>query len=675
MRQETRGDVLVLIIDNPPVNASSQAVRAGVLAGIERLREHDGLAGAVLVGARGSFIAGSDISEFDGVVPDPLLPAVIAAIETCPRPVVAALDGLALGGGLELALGCDARLATPQAVVGLPEVTLGMVPGAGGTQRLPRLTGRAAALDLIVSGRRVGAAEARRLGIVDDVVDDDVVEAAVTLARTIGKRRVGDLPMPPEDEAAYDAFEKAATAALRRTVGAAGEAAELVRTAGTRPLTQALLDERARFDRLRTSPEAAALRHVFFAERAAPRRGGVRPAVQPVTRAGVVGAGAMGVGIAVALATHGASVHLIDRDPAQAERALGQARDLVARAARRGRLDTEAAERASRSLSASAAIADLGGSQLVVEAVFEDPDVKAAVLRSAQEVVPRAVLATNTSYLGVGRLAETLDDPTRLVGLHFFAPAHVMRLVEVVAGERTAPEAVALALRAVRDMEKCAVLAGDSEGFIGNRVFAVYRRHVEYLLEDGALPAEVDAALEGFGFAMGPFAVADLSGLQIAQSLRRRWRATDRLPARYVDIPDELCDRGRLGRRTGAGYYTYAEDGTRSVAAEVTELVLSESRRKGIARQALDRGTIVTRAVAAMAVEGARAVAAGVAAHCDDVDVAMVNGFGFPRHRGGPMWWARQQDPDEFAAAVRAVTEAAHEDDLSELVAEVLRRA
>jgi len=671
--QNVADGVLVLTIDNPPVNASSQAVRAGLSAGIERLtaadRTGEDLVAAVIIGAGGSFVAGSDISEFDGPIPAPLLPAVIAAIEACPRPVVAALDGMALGGGLELALGCDARVATPRAQVGLPEVTLGMVPGAGGTQRLPRLTGRVAAIDLIVSGRRIGAAEAHDLGIVDEVVDGDLLTAACTAARTVAKRPTATLPVPDEDPAAVEA---AATTAVRRSRPNALEAVELVRSAGNRPVAEGLAIERATFDRLRTGPEAAALRHVFFAERSAPRRRGVRAASDHVTRAGVVGAGAMGVGIATALALRGIAVHLVDADAEQAGRATDAVRQQLARAARRERRDDTALARAQAAVTASAEIADLAGSQIVIEAVFEDAEVKTAVLRAAAEAAPGAVLATNTSYLGVDRLADALPDPSVLVGLHFFNPAAVMRLVEVVAGPRSAQAAVATGVRLVKDIGKCAVLAGDAEGFVGNRIFAVYRRHAEYLLEDGALPEQVDAALQEFGLPMGPFAVSDLAGLQIAQALRTRWRETGRLPTRYVEIPDRLCELGRLGRRTSAGYYAYDADGRQSVDEAVTELVLAESARKGIVRRPLSTAEIVDRTIGAMVVEAARAVADGTAAHADDVDVALVNGFGFPRHLGGPMWWARQQTPERLRAITTAVAEAAHEPDRIELVQQVL---
>lgn len=665
------GDVLVLTIDNPPVNASSQAVRAGLLDGVERLASSADLVAAVVIGARDSFVAGSDISEFDGPMPEPLLPTLISAIEECPRPVVAAIDGVALGGGLELALGCDLRVATSRAQIGLPEVTLGMVPGAGGTQRLPRLTGRAAALDIIVSGRRVSAKEAHSLGIVDEILatTSDLQQQACEAARRATKRPVAALPVPPGDSAA---LEDAVHSATRRARPHALEAIELVRNAGTRPVGDSLASERAAFDRLRTAPEAEALRHVFFAERAAPRRGGFRAAREPLSRAAVIGAGAMGIGVATAFALAGMAVHIVDADADQVGLAIPSVAKQLARLGRRAHLDAATVAKMAQSVTASTDMSQAADAELVVEAVFEDSAVKTSVLRAAAAAAPQAVLATNTSYLGVDRIAATLEDPSRLVGLHFFNPAQVMPLVEVVPGAASATTAVAIALAAVKRAGKCAVISGDGEGFIGNRIFAVYRRHAEYLLEDGALPSQVDTAVQGFGLPMGPFAVADLSGLQIAQALRRRWRESGNLPTRYVDIPDRLCDLDRFGRRTSAGYYVYDAEGTQSVDPQVTELVIAESARKGITRHPLGAEEIVDRTIGAMVVEGARAVVDGTAAHVDDVDVVMTNGFGFPRHLGGPMWWARQQKPERVATFTAAVAAAANEPDQGDLVREVL---
>lgn len=670
VHQSVQDNVLVLTIDNPPVNASSQQVRAGILAGIETLTREKSLVAAVLIGARGSFIAGSDISEFAGAVPEPLLPAVISAIEKCPKSVVAALDGFALGGGLELALGCDARIATRGAEVGLPEVTLGMVPGAGGTQRLPRLVGRAAALSIILSGRRISGPQAYNLGIVDELVDAGLLTAAVQYATTVEKRLVAELPVPNGDDDLAAVVEREVRGARRPNATAA---VRLVQAAGVVEVREGLRQERECFDQLRLAPDAAALRHIFFAERAAPRRAAITPSAG-LSRVGIIGAGAMGAGIGAAFALAGVGVHLIDTNAEQAQRGLERVRETVEKAVHRGRLSTQAGATRLAQVRASTDIADLFDADLVIEAVIENVEVKATVLRAAAEAAPRSILGTNTSYLSVAKLAESLDEPTRLVGMHFFNPADVMKLLEIVPGVEGSDEALALALGVAKTLGKVAVLAGDNEGFIGNRIYSVYRRHAEYLLEDGATPEEVDTAMERFGFAMGPFAVADLSGLQIAQSLRQRWRDAGRLPSRYVDVPDLLCDRGWLGRRSSRGYYRY-EDGKRIPDAEVNDIIVAESARKGIQRRSIDGDQIVARLVGAMVVEGARVVREGIARHIDDVDVAVVNGFSFPRFAGGPMWWAQQQDASTRSALAAAVAAAAREDVATAVFDDVLRDA
>lgn len=657
VHQSVQDGVLVLTIDNPPVNASSQEVRVGIISGLERLKTDESLAAAVLIGAGRSFVAGSDISEFSGKVPDPVLPTVISMIEECPKPVVAALDGFALGGGLELALGCDARVATHRAKLGLPEVTLGMVPGAGGTQRLPRLIGRALALQLILSGRRIQSAEARDLGIVDELVAGDLLAAAVLCAKTAPKRVVAKMTVPEDGEDLDAVARHEARGARRPNVAAA---VELVRAAGAVEVHDALRQERERFNQLRLAPDAAALRHIFFAERAAPRRTWIRPEGVDLPSVGIIGAGAMGAGIGAAFALSGVGVRLVDTNAEQAQRGHEHIRAIVEKAVHRGRLSAQDGETQLAQLRASTDLADLIDVHLVIEAVIENVEVKASVLRSAAEAAPRAILATNTSYLSVAELAARLHDPERLVGMHFFNPANVMKLVEIIPGVDGSDEALRVALGTAKTLGKVAIVADDKEGFIGNRIYSAFRRHAEYLLEDGALPEEVDHAIEDFGFAMGPFAVADLSGLQIAQSLRQRWRQTGSLPVRYVEIPDMLCERGRLGRRSGRGYYRY-EDGRRLPDTEVHDIIVAESLRKGIQRRAISVDEIVNRLLGAMVVEGARVVREGTAQHIDDIDVAVVNGFGFPRFAGGPMWWARQQNTTTRAALSSAVAAAAQE--------------
>ncbi|MFC7705423.1 3-hydroxyacyl-CoA dehydrogenase NAD-binding domain-containing protein [Plastorhodobacter daqingensis] len=650
---ERDGDVAVLIIDNPPVNAGSQAIRAALLARIAEAGAMEGIRAGVLIGAGKTFIAGSDLREFDLPLVAPQLPAVIAALEGAAMPWVAALHGAALGGGYELALGCDARIAAPGTVVGLPECGLGIIPGAGGTQKLPRLVGRARAVPLICGGERVAASEALRLGMIDAIAAADLRSEAVALARSVtGKRHVIALTPPEEPEGAFEAAAHKAAARGRQRPHILAAIAR-IGTVGRIPPAEGLAAERAAFEALRITPEARALRHVFFAERAAARpvlAEKVRPL--PVARLGVVGAGTMGAGIALAALRKGLAVVLVDSDAAALER--GRARidaDLE-------RLGPEGAAAARARLSVSDDLAALAPCDVIIEAVIEDPGVKAQVFAAIDAVArPDAVLASNTSYLDIDAIAAATARPGSVLGLHFFSPAHVMRLLEVVPGAATSARTLATGFAVAAALGKQPVQAGNAFGFIGNRIYAAYRAACEFMLEDGALPQEVDAALEAFGFAMGPFAVADLSGLDIAWRMRRQ-RAAGRDPrARYVEIPDRLCELGRFGRKTGAGYYRHV-NGKAIPDFEVEALVIAASEAKRIARRALSQAEIQRRALAAIVNEAGLVLEEGVAARPGDVDVVLVNGYGFPRWTGGPLHWAGTRDPDQLtddcAEAARA---------------------
>jgi 3-hydroxyacyl-CoA dehydrogenase len=627
-------EIAVLTIDSPPVNASSACLRRDLVDALSRAAAAK-VHGMVLIGANDTFIAGSDLTEFDHEqLPTPQLPQIISAIENLPIPVVAALDGHALGGGLELALACDARIGTSRLVVGLPEVTLGMVPGAGGTQRLPRAVGLSTALDMTARGTRLGGERAYELGLLDGLAQPaQLLAQACDLARATSKRLLIAEPVPPEPDEATAAALARATKATRVYPGA-GEAIRLTLLAASGEPGEALRDERATFDKLRVSPEARALRHLFFAERRARRRGRGRDS-GPVNRVGVVGAGTMGRGIAAAFANAGRQVVIIEAN-AEAAATAGQAIAAI--------LDKHVS---TGSVEISGDFSRLAETDLVVEAVFEDVDVKRDVIRAVESVVSAdCVIATNTSYLDIEALASLVGGRERFLGLHFFAPANLMKLVEVVPAAATSTGTRATAWRAVTDLGKQPLLVGAAEGYVGNRLLSAYRRQAEYLLEDGALPRQVDSAMTRFGFRMGPFAVADLSGLQIAWAMRRARRARGEVPPRYVEIPDLLCEMGRFGRPADAGYYRY-DNGEARDDPEVEEIIRAESARKGIRRQELDDDAIVMRSVGAIVNEAAILVRDGVAAAVDDIDVAMTSGFGFPRHRGGPAWWARTLTPDE----------------------------
>ncbi|OWW22751.1 3-hydroxyacyl-CoA dehydrogenase NAD-binding domain-containing protein, partial [Noviherbaspirillum denitrificans] len=519
VRMERDGDIAVIVIDNPPVNAGSLGVRQGILACIRQIDTDPAVAGAVIIGGGKTFIAGSDLKEFGKPIEEPQLPVVIAAIEQCSKPVVAALHGAALGGGYELSLGCDARVAAPGTVVGLPEVTLGMIPGAGGTQRLPRLTGIAKAIGLICAGTRVEAAKAQQLGMVDAVAEGDLREFAVKYARRMEarKRPVRDR-LPPADDAT--AIQEAAEAALKagRNRPQVAAAIAAVMSVATTPIDEALAAEREVFQKMRVGNEAFALRHLFFSERESHKHPELEGAsARSVHKIAVIGAGTMGTGIALAALAGGFEVVLLEQEADALQRGLARIEEHYAQRIAAGKMKMAEAQEQQARLSAGIEDTLLDGVQLVIEAVFEDLSVKRIVMRRIESLLPPGViLASNTSYLDLDAIAEATHRPQDVVGLHFFSPANVMRLLEVVRGAYTSPDVLATCFDVARRLGKLPILTGNAFGFIGNRIYAAYRRQCEFMLEEGALPEQVDAAVEAFGFAMGPFAVADLSGLDIA---------------------------------------------------------------------------------------------------------------------------------------------------------------
>lgn len=635
--------ILVVTIDNPPVNATSSDVRSGLEKMLAHAESASGVTSIVITGAGKTFIGGADIREFGKPVVKPTLPAVIEKIETLSKPVVAALNGAALGGGLEVALACHYRVAAPTVQVGLPEVKLGIVPGAGGTQRLPRLIGIPAALDLIASGRSAKAEEALSLGIIDKIAQSDLLEAAVSAARKlVGKplRRTGESTVATADPAE---IEKASAKILAKARGqkAPAEAARLV-ASSARPLGEGLADERNTFLALRDSREAAALRHVFFAEREASKVDGlegIEP--RPVKTIGICGLGLMGSGIAVAALGAGYTVIGLDQTLETAEKGRKRVIGLLERNLASGRLDRADFEAQKGCLSVTVSDSDLAPCDLVVEAVFDDLAVKTDLFRRLDKVIrPDAVLATNTSYLNPDEIAAATAYPERVLGMHFFSPAHVMRLLEVVRCAKTAPDVLATGLAVARKLRKLPVVTGVTEGFIGNRIFSAYRREAEFLLEDGALPHEVDAALEDYGFPMGLFAVYDMAGLEIAWARRKRQAATRAPSERYVEIADTLCEMGRLGQKAGRGWYAYP-DGKKTVDPDVTAIIEAARARKGITPRTFSRDEILERMLSAMAAEGEALLAEGIAARASDIDLVMINGYGFPAHKGGPMFARR----------------------------------
>jgi len=657
VHSEARGDVCVITIDNPPINATSLAVRQGLMAAIADFKSNANFQAAVLVGAGSTFVAGADIREFGKPMQEPILPEVIRAIEDCGKPVVAALHGAALGGGFELALACDARVADAKTVVGLPEVSLGIIPGAGGTQMLPRRVGVSRAIRMICGAQRISAKEAQSLTLLDEVVAHDVLEAAIAFARQMQgqKCRIRDASVPAEGPAL---IEQAANEALRagKRRPAVEAAVEAIKSAAVLSIDDGLADERAVFLQLRLSREAYALRHVFFAERdSAKLPPELNANSMPVETVCVIGAGTMGTGIAISVLDAGMQVILLEQDEIALTRGQDRVnahyRDRVAAQ----KMKPEVAQARQACLRATLDWSDMAQADVVIEAVFEDLAVKQEVFKKIDRFARvGAVLATNTSYLDVDAIAQATARPQDVLGLHFFSPANVMKLLEVVRGKDSSPEVLATGMALGKRLRKLPVMAGNRFGFIGNRIYNAYRNQCEFMLEDGAWPEDVDASLKQFGMAMGPFAVADLSGLDIAWRMRQAQASTRSPSVRYVDILDRLCEAGRLGRKTGAGYYKYVDGKQQEMTEDVVRQIIKDaSQRRGINRHPLSSATIQRRALLAIVNEAARLLGEGVAYRASDIDVVLIHGYGFPRWEGGPVFWARQQNREDLAQDIK----------------------
>ncbi|MBF9060821.1 3-hydroxyacyl-CoA dehydrogenase [Rhodobacterales bacterium HKCCSP123] len=638
VRTSVEGAIGLIALDNPPVNAAGHDLRAGIVAALDRLADTPEVEVIALYGEGRSFIAGADIREFGKPPRDPWLPEVCNRIEGCGKPVISVLHGAALGGGLEVAIATHARVAIRGVQLGFPEVTLGVLPGAGGTQRGPRLAGVAAALDLITTSRRIGAEEALALGLVDRVTGGDPREVALAAARDVldgrlATRRTKDIHIDPDPDSIERTRETLArTQAHLFSPHACVDAVEL---AAALPLEAGLARERALFQACIDSPQRAGLIHAFFAERAVAKIPEATAQPRPVTRIGVVGAGTMGAGIATACLLAGFPVVLAERSP----EALARGEATVARnldgAVTRGKMTAEA--RDAVRLATATDMAALGGCDLVIEAVFEEMAVKTAVLSEIARICPGAIIATNTSYLDLNVMAEALDAPANFVGLHFFSPAHVMRLVEVVVADGTAPEVVATGFALARRLGKVAVRSGVCDGFIGNRIMSAYRRAADIMALDGTPIEAIDAAVRGYGFAMGPFEMGDLAGLDIGWAARKRQAATRDPAARYHGaLADRLCEAGWFGRKTGRGWYDHSGD-TPVPNPDIPRFLKEIQEAEGLTPRLLRADEIVARYETAMIMEAARVVEEGIALRPIDVDAVFLFGYGFPRWKGGPM--------------------------------------
>jgi len=663
VRIEIAGGVARLTIANPPVNALSAALRAALVAALDKAVADPSVRGIVLAADGRSWVAGADISEFGKPPQAPILQQVVAAFEASPKPVVAAIHGAALGGGLELALGCLARVGGPGASLGLPEVKLGLLPGAGGTQRAPRLMGAPAALALMTSGDPLPAGAALAAGLLDALADDPVAEAmALALRLAEGPR---PLPAGARDAGLgpREAFEAAAAKLARRAAEEPQVEACIacVRNAFTLPLAEALAAERAAFLALVADPRSKALRHAFFAERAAARVAGLPPgtAARPVARAAVLGGGTMGAGIAMCFANAGIPVTMIETDAAAMERGLARIRGTYETSVARGSLTPEQMAARLGRIEGAVGLEAAAPADLVVEAVFEDLDLKKQVFGTLGAVTrPGTVLASNTSYLDIDAMAAASGRPGDVLGMHFFSPANVMRLLEVVRAGATDPTALATAVEVGRQLKKVPVVVGTCFGFVGNRMLAQRSRQAERLLLEGATPDQVDAALTGFGFRMGPFAMTDLAGLDIG------WRVRQATGGR-APVADALVAAGRLGQKTGAGFYLYP-DGARSGLADpdLPARIAAIAAAEGVARRAVSPEEILDRLVLPMVNEGARILEEGIAARPGDIDVVWLHGYNWPAWRGGPMHHADARGLGAVAARLAAFAAATGDETL-----------
>lgn len=646
------GQVAMLRLRNPPVNSLSAALRAELHAAIQAALADERVRALVLAGEGGFFCCGAEIREFNTPMStrEPTLRSVIALIEGATKPVVAAIHGAALGGGLELALGCHYRVALDGASLGLPEVKLGVLPGAGGTQRLPRIVGVERALTMIAQGDAIDTATALDWGLLDEVFADDLPQRAAAYAlahadappasRNVGARKVAALADP-------GVYDRARAEAARRYRGCVAPLAcvDCVETAANTALQEGLAYERERFLELVNGSQSKAQRHLFFAERAAVKLPEGWNAQSPIATVGVVGAGTMGGGISMSLANAGLAVMLVERDAQALERGWSAIRKNYAATAAKGKLTAAQVEERLARIRTSLDMAELRDADLVIEAAFEDMDVKRQIFTALDALCkPQAILASNTSRLDIDEIAGFTRRPTQVLGMHFFSPANVMRLLEVVQGRDTDGNVIAAVFRLARQMGKLPVLVGVCDGFVGNRMVSPYTREAHFLLEEGASPSQVDGALQQFGLAMGPLRMADMAGLDISWAFRKRMAPTRPAHLRYSRVADSLCEQGRFGQKTGSGFYRY-EAGRREPLEDPQVLALIEqcARQDGIARRDITDEEIVQRTMYALVNEGARILEEGIARRASDIDVIYVNGYGFPAYRGGPLFYADEQ--------------------------------
>ncbi|NCF72540.1 MAG: 3-hydroxyacyl-CoA dehydrogenase [Gammaproteobacteria bacterium] len=649
VQYELQDNIGVITVDNPPVNALSQAVRQGLLDAITQATRDESDAVVIFCAGR-TFIAGADIKEFGKPFKAPGLPDLLNTIEACPKPVIAALHGTALGGGFETALAAHYRCALPSAKVGLPEVKLGLLPGAGGTQRTPRLAGVKASLDLFVSGAPIPAGQAQGIGLIDKIIDGDLLDGALAWAKALVSenapiRRSSEQAVPDYDPSIFDEYRRTLAKRARGQM-APGHIVSAVEAAATLPFDEGLAVERRLFMECMQSPQSAGMRHIFFAERQASKVDGLSKATprRPVDSVGVIGGGTMGGGIAMSFANAGIPVTMIEISDEALQRGLSIVERNYAGSVKRGKISEEKAAACRGLISGSTDYAALADVDLVIEAVFEDPDLKKKIFTQLDAVCkPGAILATNTSYQDVDAIAAVTARPEDVIGMHFFSPAHIMKLLEVVRGEKTADDVLATVMALAKKIRKVAVVSGVCYGFIGNRMLRPYGKTTQLLLLEGASPQQVDSAMENWGMAMGPLRVFDLAGLDIGYKAREALSNEQKGDPKTYRVPDLLVEAGRLGQKSGSGFYVYDENRKPTPDPVVDEMIQKAAEELGIERREISDDEIVDRLVSALVDEGRKILEEGIAQRSSDIDVVYIYGYGFPASRGGPMFYADQQ--------------------------------
>jgi 3-hydroxyacyl-CoA dehydrogenase len=664
---EVHGRVAVITLNNPPVNGLGLATRSAIVDGVKQAIADAAIDAIVVTGAGKAFSGGADIKEFNSpkALAEPTLFSVIDAVEQASKPVIAAIHAICMGGGLELALGCHYRIATPDAKIALPEVKLGLLPGAGGTQRLPRVVGLEQALEMIVSGTPVAAEKLAHTALFDLVIlpGEDLLEQALAFAKQMARQtsdgralpKVRDLQVDHPDPLALLQLWRDNVATKAGPFPAPMKCVDAIAAAVTMPFEQGLQFERAQFMQLIQSDESKALRHAFFAERQSGKIADLEAdtPTRPIRQAAVIGAGTMGIGIAINFVNAGIPVILLETRQEALDKALATLRKNDENALEKGKLTQQQCEQRQALIRGTLSYNDIAEADIVVEAVFEEMSVKETVFKKLDQIMkPGAILASNTSTLDLNRIAGVTQRPQDVIGMHFFSPANIMKLLEIVRGEKTGQDVLATVLALSKKLKKIGVVSGVCDGFIGNRMIEQYIRQAGFLLEEGCLPQQVDRAAEQFGFAMGPFRMSDLAGNDIGWAIRKR-RQIEAPQISYAKSADLLCEMGRFGQKTGAGWYDYqAGDRTPHPSDLVDAMIVQHASDIGLARRSIGDEEIVERLVYALVNEGARILEEGIAQRASDIDMVYLAGYGFPLHRGGPMFYADTVGLDQVLAAI-----------------------